>query len=217
MAVITISKQYGSGGDEVASRLCELLGYRLFDKQMMIQLASEADFSSTEVIDSPEERHQVLGLFERIFGHKVAEAWVSTDEESGTRTVEIGELDEKRFVAEVSSLIQAAYKRGNVVISGRGGQQVLKDQPGVLRVRIEAPFDERVRRVSEQQRFANPQAARDFVAGRDRAGADYLRTYYHADWADPLLYHLVINAGLWDVEAAAQIIADTLKYLPAPK
>ena len=187
MAVITISRQYGSAGEEIAARLCELLGYRLFDKQMMAQIASEADLSPTKVIDSQEDRHQVLTWFERIFGNKVAEAWVSTDEESGARTVEIGEVDGRRFATEVSSLIQAAYKRGNVVILGRGGQQVLKDQPGVLSVRIEAPFDERVRRVSEQQRFANPEAARDFVAGRDRAGADYLRTYYHADWADPLL------------------------------
>ena len=155
--------------------------------------------------------------FERIFGNKVAEAWVSADEESGTRTVEIGEVDGRRFVAEVNSLIQAAYTHGNVVILGRGGQKVLKGQPGVLSVRLEAPFDERVRRVSEQQRFANPQAARDFVAGRDRAGTDYLRTYYHADWADPLLYHLVLNTGLWGLEGAAHVIVDALKNLPVPQ
>ena len=214
MAIITISRQYGSGGDEIASRLCELLGYQLFDKQMMAQLAAEANLSPAEVIDSPEDRHEVLTWFERIFGNKVAEAWVSADEETGSRTVEIGEVDGRHFIAEVSSLLQAAQRRGNVVVLGRGGQVVLKGQPDVLSVRIEAPFAERVRRVSEQQRFANPQAARDFVAGRDRAGADYLRTYYHADWADPLLYHLVLNTGLWGIEAAAQVIVDALKSLP---
>lgn len=213
MAVITVSRQYGSGGDEVASRLCELLGYRYFDKRMMAQVASEAGFSSKEVVDSDEDRHEVLSFFDRLFGHKVMEAWVSKDEASGARTVEVGELDAKRYVTLTRDVIEWAHKQGNVVIMGRGGQAVLKDQPGVLHVRIVAPFEERVRRVSEQQRFTNPAAAHDFIAGRDRAGANYLRTYYNADWDDPTLYHVQLNTGLWDVEAAAHIIADTLKYL----
>lgn len=213
MAVITISRQYGSEGDEIASRLCELLGYRYFDKQMMAQIASEAGLSSKEVIDSPEDRHQATSLFDRLFGHKVAEAWESKDAVSGARTVEIGEMDSRRFVNVVSNLIQTAYKQDNVVILGRGGQAILCDQPGVLHVRIEAPFEERVRRVSKQQRFMNPQAAQDFVAGRDRAGADYVSTYYNVDWNDPNLYHLTINTGRWDNDAVARIIADALKYL----
>jgi CMP/dCMP kinase len=214
MAVITISRQYGSGGDEIASRVCELLGYRYFDKQMMAQVASEMGLSSKEVIDSQEERHEILSFFERLFGHKVMEARVSTDEASGARTVELGELDSKRYVTLVRDLIQTAAEQGDVVIIGRGGQVILKDQPDVLHVRIDASFGERVRRVSEQQRFTNPAAARDFVAGRDRAGADYIRTYYGVDWDDPTLYHLTLNTGLWGIEAAVQVIADALKSLP---
>ena len=217
MAVITISRQYGSGGDEVASRVCELLGYRYFDKRMMAQVASEAGLSSKEVIDSPEDRHQAVSFLERLFGRKVSEAWVTTDEVSGDRIVEMAELDSKRFIAVVRSLIQTAYEQGNVVILGRGGQAVLKNQPGVLHVRIEMPFDERVRRVNELQRFGRPEVARDFVAERDRAAADYLRSYYNVDWADPALYHLAINTGLLDVEAAAHIIVDAVQYLPAAK
>jgi cytidylate kinase len=213
MAVITISRQYGSGGDEVVSRLCELLGYRLFDKRMMAQIASAAGLSSKEVIDSQEERHQILSFFDRLFGHKVTEAWVSKDEASGARTVELGELDSKRYVAVLRDLIQTAAQQGDVIIMGRGGQVVLKDQPGVLHVRLAASFEERVRRVSEQQRFSNPQAARDFVAGRDRAAMDYLRTYYNVDWDDPTLYHLELNTGLWDTESAAQIVADVVRRL----
>jgi len=213
MAVITVSRQYGSGGDEVAARLCELLGYRYFDKRMMAQVASETGLPATEVADSDEDRHEVLGFFERLFGHKVMEAWVAKDEASGARTVEVGELDSRRYVTLVRDVVQWAFKQGNVVIVGRGGQAVLKDQPGVFHVRIVAPFEERVRRVIEQQRFSNPAAARDFCAGRDRAGADYLRAYYNVDWDDSTLYHLTLNTALWDLETAAHIIADTLKYL----
>jgi cytidylate kinase len=217
MAVVTISRQYGSGGDEIAAKVCELLGYRYFDKRLMAQVASEAGLSSKEIIDSPEDRHQAVGFLERLFGHKVSEAWVTRDEVSGDRIVEMAELDSKRFISVVRSLIRTAYEQGNVVIVGRGGQAVLRDQPGVLHVRIEMSFDERVRRVNEQQRFGRPEVARDFVAERDRATADYLRSYYDVEWADPALYHLTINTGLLDAEAAAHIIVDAVQYLQAAK
>lgn len=213
MAVITVSRQYGSGGDEIAARVCEILGYRYFDKRMMAQVASQMGLPSKEVIDSQEDRHELLSFFDRIFGYKVTEAWVSTDPSTGARTVDVGELDARRYVAMVRDLVQAACGQDNVVIMGRGGQVILRGQPGVLHVRLEAAFDERVRRVSEQQRFANPAAARDFVAGRDRAGADYIKTYYGVDWNDPVLYHLIINSGLWDAESAAQIVADAAKHV----
>ena len=213
MAVITISREYGSGGDEVAFRLCDLLGYRYFDKRMMAQIASEAGLSSKEVIDSQEDRHEILSFFDRLFGHKVSEAWVSKDEASGDRTVELAALDSKRYVAVLHDLIQTAAEQGDVVILGRGGQVVLRTRPSVLHVRIAAPLEERVRLVSEQERFSNPQAARDFVEGRDRAAADYLHTYYDVDWDDPALYHLELNTALWGIDATAHIVADTLKYL----
>ncbi len=213
MAVITLSREYGSGGDEIAARLCELLGYRIFDKRMMAQVASQAGFASQDVVDSQEDRHQVAGFWERLLGYRVTEAWVTKDEATGARIVELGELDSRRYAATVRGLINAAYAQGDVIILGRGGQAALRGKPGVLHVRIEAPFDERVRRVSEQQRFTSPQQARDFVAGRDAAGADYVRTYYGLDWSDPTLYHLVLNTGLWDVESAAQLIADAVKRL----
>ena len=68
MAVITISRQYGSGGDEIASRVCELLGYRYFDKRMMAQVASEAGLSSKEVIDSRRTGTRLLASLSACLG-----------------------------------------------------------------------------------------------------------------------------------------------------
>jgi cytidylate kinase len=213
MAVITISRQYGSGGDEIASQLSRMLGYRYFDKKMMAQAAVELGFSSKEVIDAQEDQHQVLSFFDRLFGHKVTEAWESKDEVSGARVVEIGEQDSKKYVTLSHKLIKMAYEQDNVVILGRGGQAVLHGLPGVLHIRIEAPIDDRVRRISEQQRFTNPVSAREFIESRDRAAADYLRTYHKVDWTDPTLYHLTINTGMWSIDTAACVIADILKYM----
>ncbi|HEX7433580.1 MAG TPA: cytidylate kinase-like family protein [Anaerolineaceae bacterium] len=213
MTVITISRQYGSWGDEIASRLCEILGYRFFDKRMMAEVASEAGLSPEEIIDSQEDRHKVVSFLDRLFGVKVSEAWI-TRQPDGTRTVEVGELDGKRYATVVHDLIEAAYKHVNVVILGRGGQVVLKGQTGVLNVRVEAPFEERVRRVNEQQKFDDLEAARNFVTGRDQAGEDYLRQFYNVDWADPTLYHLVINTGQYGVDEAVQQILGAIKSLP---
>jgi cytidylate kinase len=67
MAVITISRQYGSGGKEVAQHIYERLGYRYFDKELMIRLGEQLGLAPNQIVDLPEHRHQVHGLLERVF------------------------------------------------------------------------------------------------------------------------------------------------------
>jgi hypothetical protein len=68
MAVITISRQYGSGGREIAGLICDSLGYRYFDRDLMMRLGSQIGLSSDQLVDLPEDRHQVPGIVERLFG-----------------------------------------------------------------------------------------------------------------------------------------------------
>lgn len=58
MAVITISRPYGSGGDEIAVRVCEMLGYRYFDKRWMAQVAPEVGLNEGEIVDFSEDQHR---------------------------------------------------------------------------------------------------------------------------------------------------------------
>lgn len=81
-------------------------------------------------------------------------------------------------------------------------------------MRIQAPLEARIRRVSQREGLTR-EAARELIAERDRAAADYLHTFYSIDVADPDLYHLVLNTGVWTIETAARIIAGTLQYLPS--
>ncbi len=108
--------------------------------------------------------------------------------------------------------LQAVYQRGDIVILGRGGQMVLQDQPGVLHVRIEAPLEERVRRVQAQEGLSQAEA-REKTLESDRAAANYLKRFYGVDWVDPLLYHLVINTGRYDLSAATRLVCEALKDL----
>jgi len=224
MAVITFSRQYGSEGDEIAARVREMLGYRLFDKRLMVRVASEMGLSDNEIVDFTEANYKARNFLERLFIRRssrvVAEASTWTQEAGGTRTVEVAQLDEEWCVRMVKATVEAAYKQDNIVIVGRGGQAILQDRPGVLHVRIEAPLEKRIQRVryGEAAGLAaefQQKRAEQIVSERDKATAAYVSRFYHVDWDDPLLYHLVINTGKVGVDAAAHLVANAVGHLPA--
>ena len=222
MSVITISRQYGSGGDEIADRVCELLGYRHFDKRLIKQAAVEAGLSDQEVIDYTEDSYRVKNFIERLTGRPIPVAKVSVwkEDSKGVRSAENVVLSDDVALGLVQKAVIAAHQAGNMVIVGRGGQLILKDKPDVMHVRIEAPMEERIQRVKEllkQEKQAYQadinlrRAAQDVIVTRDFASADYIQQYYAIDWADPLLYHIVLNSAKVTVEQAAQIIVDLIK------
>jgi cytidylate kinase len=217
MAVITVSRQFGSGGDEIAARVCEILGYGYFDKKLMARVANEVGLSEGEIVDLSEDDYRVRSFMDRLLrrspsGSAQVRSW--REDTSGVRMPDVKALDEDQAVALVRASVEAAYRQGDIVIVGRGGQAVLQDKPGALHVRIEAPFEVRAQRVAEQERIV-PSAAQDLVADRDKATAGYLRRFHDIDWDDPRLYHLMVNTAKWDVEAAARIIANAAGCLPA--
>jgi cytidylate kinase len=219
MAVITISREYGSGGgggNQVAARVCDILGYQYFDKRLMAQLASEMGVTEAEVVDFSEDTYKIRNFLERLPGRRgprvIAQVRVWHGAESGDSR-QIQELDESYGISLAKGTIHAAYEHGNVVIVGRGGQVILKDKPGVLHVRIEAPLEVRKQRVAEQEKISLA-AAEELIVNRDRAASAYLKRFYDIDWADPRLYDLVINTHKWDVETTARLIINTASFLP---
>lgn len=211
MAVITISRQYGSGGDEIARRISTLLGYRYFDKVLMRQIASEVGLSLSEIVDFSEDNYKIQSFLDRLLhvGLLIAQVNVWHTNPLGVLTEEVEELDAAESLALVQSTIQTAYNHGNVVIVGRGGQVILKDKPGVLHVRIEAPLTERFQRIHEQTTFSLA-GAKDLAIKRDRAAADYLKRFYGMNWADSELYDLVINTSIFGIEGAVQLILSAI-------
>lgn len=218
MAVITISREYGSGGDEVASQLCELLGYHSFGQAEINLAAEQTNFPKLHAVDYTEDNHEVQNFLDRLLGQTASPvqkiAWAE-DPSIATRP-ERADVREEAVLCLVKQAIQAAVYAGNIVIVGRGGQVLLQDTPGVFHVRIEAPFEERLKRVMEQVRKepGNTRsdrelqlAAGDIIVNRDIASADYIKRYYHVDWADPHLYHMVFNLGKLSIEQAVRMIA----------
>ena len=217
MAVVTISRQFGSGGTEVARRVCELLGYRYLDKLLMGQVAAEVGLSGKELVEFSEEHTKVRNFLERLLlpgPHTVARYSVRAQGAVGTETVGVVQLDDARSASLVRSAIHTAYQQGNVVIVGRGGQATLQDTPGVLHVRIEAPMAARVLRIQAREGIV-AEDAREMALRHDKVAEQYLRKLFTIRWDDANLYHLIVNTGKWELEAAAQIIVNAVERLPA--
>ncbi|MEJ2556137.1 MAG: cytidylate kinase-like family protein [Anaerolineae bacterium] len=217
MAVITISRQYGSGGREIAARICELLGYRYLDKLLMTQVAAEVGLSGQELADFSEEYPKVRNFLERLLRpgpHGVVRVSVRSRDLTGAETLSVKQLDESRCASLVRSAIQTAHKQEDVVIVGRGGQAILQEVPNVLHVRIEAPMGTRILQV-QKRKGGNAEEARRLAIQQDQAAAQYLQRLFGIRWDNPILYHILINTGKWEPERAAQIIFNALGQLQA--
>ncbi len=224
MAVITISREYGSGGDQVAARLCEVLGYRSFGKAQIALAAEETNISKLNVVDYTEDNHQVQNFLDRLMGRTASSvqtiAW--SENPSIASQPKRADVREDAVISLLKRAVKAALNADNFVIVGRGGQVLLKDIPGVLHVRIIAPVDTRARFVAQQMKLEqnNSQTdeellrkANDAIANRDNASADFIRRYFHADWGDPKLYHMALNLGMVSQEQATQIIIAAVREI----
>lgn len=216
MAVITISRQFGSAGTQAASRVCDLLGYRYLDKVLMTQVATEAGLLGKEFVDFSEERSEVRNFLDRLLHpgpHSVARVATRSRDAAGRETLSLEQLDEARCAKLVRGAIHAAYQQGDVVIMGRGGQVTLKEMSGVLHVRIVAPMGSRILRIQSQEGVDAEQARRLAVA-HDQATTRYLKQLFGVRGDEPELYHMVINTGKWSPGVAAQIIYNAVEQLP---
>ncbi|MGC9521046.1 MAG: AAA family ATPase [Anaerolineae bacterium] len=211
MPVVTISRQYGSGGVEIAERLCEVLGYSYFDKNMMAQVASEMGISEDEVVDLSEDTYRMRSFLERLFGRRRIRSEISRSA-AADRSMPVEALSEAEGINLVKDTILGAYERDNVVIVGRGGQAILREKPGVLHVRLNAPLGARALRVKEREDISLAEAT-DLTTSKDQAAVAYLERFFEIDWDNPMLYHLILNTGKWEIVDAADVIIAALTHL----
>jgi CMP/dCMP kinase len=226
MPVITISRQYGSGGNAIAGLISSNFGYAVIDKNILNLAAIEAGLTAHEIMDMSEDSYSMHTLFDHLLGrtHLVSHIRVLKQDAEGASVTQTLALSEAQALSLVRNAIATAYVKDNFVIVGRGGQALLKNLPDVLHVRIEAPLEERIQRVENSTEvvsnaLGNPAAARkaaqNIIKTRDFASAEYVKNYYHVDWADPNLYHLVINTSKLSFDLAARLIAEAARLLKA--
>lgn len=217
MPVITLSRQLGSGGEEIARLVCDTLRYRYFDKQQIIDAAHAAGLSREQVVDYSEDRYEAKNFLARLFGsgsRPVKTLSVRQEDAQGNVTITEKTLNEAQSVVLIRSAVQAAYEAGHIMIVGRGGQAILQDKRDVLHVRVVAPLGTRIARLQQREGWTVEEAEQQIIR-HDRATAEYLGRFFGIRWDDPELYHLVLNTGKLSVDGAAQIVVDAVVQLRA--
>ena len=193
--VLTIAREYGSGGAVIGRSISERLGWKLLDKAFIENIACAAKVDPElarrldERTDSWLERLGRQGFWR---GALEGVAVVSQPDF----------FDAEAMAALAQNMIEEAYRRGNCVIVGRGAQCVLQDRKDAFHVFIYAPWAERVARI--RQRLPGQTDIEELIRSTDRQRADYIRTCFRLNWMDPHLYHLMISSQLGEdlVESA---------------
>ena len=192
------------------------MGYKYFDKQLMSKIASEVSLAEVQMSDISEDSYKSRNFLERLLVPssrvKTAEIRSWTRDTSGGRSVLVESLDEEATINLVRATVEAVYKLDDIVIMGRGGQAILQNKPGVLHVRIEAPQEKRIHDIQQQEQLGEVEA-RDLINEKDKAADTYLRRFHSVNWNNPLLYHLVLNTGKFEIRAAVQLICEAVKHL----
>jgi cytidylate kinase len=204
--VLTVAREYGSGGGLIARRVAETLGWDLLDKALVeriariAQVAPELAQRCDEQVDSWLHRASRRGLWNGAF--------------EGVALPGTAVFDAETMAALGRDLINEAHSRGNAVIVGRGAQCVLQDRKDVLHVFVYAPCRERVARIRERQKAGTDIA--HLIRVTDQCRADYIRTYFGCNWNDPHLYHMLISSELGE-ETVADMIVQLIGREDAPR
>jgi len=214
MAIITISRQIGSMGDELAEMLSQELGYRYFDKLLMTEIAVASGLSEAEVIDYNEDNYKIKNFFEQLFNRKtpLGKITVKEKDEMGRTVITTKTFDEENSLAFTQAVIKKLVDWDNVVIVGRGGQILLRNVPHTLHLRVIAPLEFRIENIIKKKGFSKEDALK-YISEKDRAAQEYLYRFYNVDWNDPELYHMVINMGMWNLDKIVKVIKETIKLI----
>jgi len=214
VAIITISRQIGSMGDELAERLSQELGYRYFDKLLMTEIAVASGLSEAEVIDYNEDNYKIKNFFEQLFNRKtpLGKITVKEKDEMGKTVITTKTFDEENSLAFTQAVIKKLVDWDNVVIVGRGGQILLRNVPHTLHLRVIAPLEFRIENIMKKKGFSREDALK-YISEKDRAAQEYLYRFYNVDWNDPELYHMVINMGMWNLDKIVKVIKETIKLI----
>lgn len=197
MRAITISREYGSGGGEIAARLTKRLGWQLIDHDVVGRVAHELGVSEAEA-EAHDER--VESLVVRFL------TGIQLFEPSALMAVPAPIITDPRDYHEaLRRVVKAAASTGHVVIIGRGAQFLLAHEPDVLHVRVVAPLDLRTAYVMRREGL-DEVAARARVQLKDRDRIRSLQEKYHQNPQNPLLYDLVVNTAVIDLESAVDLI-----------
>ena len=202
MRAVTISREYGSGGGEIAARLAAQLGWRLVDHEMVTQIAQRLGVEEEDA-----EAHD-----------EQTESWMlqffTTMQTVGPMVALPPNLtfppDSAAYTRALREVVNDAVQAGQSVVVGRGGQMILHERRDVLHVRIIAPLALRVAYVALRESLT-PAEAQQRIQQKDLNRRRYLSVTYRHTPDEAHLYDLILNTGVLDLDSCARVIRAALE------
>lgn len=198
--VITIARQYGSGGREVGMRLAEVLGIKSYDRELITMAAQKSGMSS-EILNHADEKATNSLLYTLALGSSYyGAASIGTDVP----------INDKLFITQ-SQIIRDIAAEGPCIIIGRCSDYVLRTNPARFSVFIYAPIEARIRRVIERGAAKTEKEARDLISRTDKRRINYYNYYTGRKWGSPDNYNMMLDSSFLGIEGSARAIADVYR------
>ncbi len=197
--VITIDREYGSGGPDIARKLAQRLGWKLWDHLLTEEIARSME-CECRVVEEREERRDPLR-------HRLFKAFMRGSLEGSLNAPRLKMVDAECIRDISKRIVTDAAKTGNSVIVGRGSAYHLHGRPDVFHVFIYAPLEEKVRRLKETGK--SEAQAIELAETIDRDRAAYIKQYFGVEWPARDLFHLMINSTIGE-DSVVQTILDSV-------
>jgi cytidylate kinase len=204
--IITVEREYGSGGAMIARRLAAHLGWKIWDEGLTAEIARVANVDTQAAARCDERRDTFLYRLFKVYARGSYE-----------RSLPLGEsrvFDTDCMVEVLHKVIEDVASRGNCVIVGRGSAYILRNRPDAFHTFIYAPVEEKIRRVMSLGK--TQEEAQKLVEEIDAERAEFIRHYFGAQWPARWLYNVMINSKFGDefvVEMILQHVAALEKIL----
>lgn len=199
--IITIARQYGSGGREIGERVAALLGIPVYDRELITLSAKESGLDTSAVEKADEKATNsllyTLALGSNSFG---------TMGHFGYQMP----LNDRLFVLQ-SDVIRGLAEKGSCVLIGRAADYVLRDDPARFSVFVYADEADRKARVVERHENVSEQKAIELMTKTDRRRASYYNYYTGYKWGKLDRYHLAVSSSFLGIEGTARMIADAAR------
>ncbi len=198
--VITIARQYGSGGREIGLRLGELLGIKSYDKELITMAAQKSGMSS-DVLNHVDEKATSSLLYTLAMG--------SSYFNSAAHNMNIP-INDKLFMTQ-SEIIRESADAESCVIVGRCADHVLRNAENKISIFIYAPKEFKIKRIIERHEGIDEKQARDLSQKTDKRRINYYNYYTGKKWGSPENYQIMIDSSVLGVEGTAQALADIIR------
>ncbi len=201
--VITIARQYGSGGREIGERVAQLLSIPIYDKEIITAAAEKGNLNEDVVKGADESAANSL-LYTLAMGSNV----IGTSMHFGYKMP----INDKLFILQ-SEVIKEYAKNGSCVIIGRCSDHVLRDIEGLYRIFVYGDLEHRKERVAMRHPEIKSSQVIDIINKTDKRRASYYNFYTGNKWGKYDNYDMAINSSTLGIEGTAQLIAASVKKL----